>query len=134
MISQGLPDDGVYSEDNVMMTFRFPDGSLGVVSYLANGDKSYAKERLEVFSGGRIAVLNDWRRLELVSHHKSKIFRHPFKQDKGHQRAWKAFLGAVAGEEDTPPIPYSQLIGVTQASFAALESLRSGEPVSIAVE
>lgn len=128
--AQGLPDGGMYSEDNVMMTFRFPDGSLGVVSYLANGDKSFPKEYLEVFSGGRIAVLHDWRKLELVAKNKRSTKHHLLKQDKGHQQAWKAFLTAVTGEKD-PPIPYTQLVGVAQASFAAVESLRSGKPVSI---
>jgi predicted dehydrogenase len=35
--AHALPDGGKYREDNVSMTFTFPDGSLGVVDYLANG-------------------------------------------------------------------------------------------------
>ena len=127
---QGLPDQGVYSEDNVVMNFRFPDGSLGVVSYLANGDKSYPKEHLEVFSGGRIGVLHDWRKLELVVNGRRQVKRHLLKQDKGHQGAWQAFLNALQGEK-RPPIPYAHLIGVAKASFAAVEALRSGETVSL---
>jgi len=126
----GLPDGGKYNEDNVVMNFRFPDGSLGVVSYLANGDKTFPKEYLEVFSGGRIAVLNDWRKLELVAHGRRKVVRQHLRQDKGHQGAWQAFLDALQ-QDKAPPIPYEQLIGVTQASFAAVESLRSGEAVQI---
>ena len=128
--TQGLPDQGVYSEDNVVMNFRFPDGSLGVVSYLANGDKSYPKEYLEVFSGGRMGVLHDWRKLELVADGRRVVKRHLLKQDKGHQGAWQAFLAALQGDRN-PPIPYQQLMGVTQASFAALASLRSSQPVMI---
>ena len=48
-----LPDNSKYREDNVSMTFTFPDGSIGVVDYLANGDKSVPKERVEVFCGGQ---------------------------------------------------------------------------------
>lgn len=129
--TQGLPDNGKYSEDNVVMNFRFPDGSLGVVSYLANGDKSFPKEYLEVFSGGRVAVLHDWRKLELVEKGRRNVRRHHLRQDKGHHGAWKAFLDALQSDE-APPIPYEQLIGVTRASFAAVESLRNGESVSIA--
>jgi predicted dehydrogenase len=131
--SQGLPDEGKYNEDNLVMNFRFPDGSIGVVSYLANGDKSYAKEYLEVFSGGRIAVLHDWRKLELVSKGKRKVRRHHFSQDKGHKAAWRTFLNAVRGDK-APPIPYEQLIGVSLASFSAVESLRSGKSVRISAE
>jgi predicted dehydrogenase len=128
--TMGLPDGGKYCEDNVVMTFTFPDGSVGVISYLANGDKSFPKEYLEVFSGGQVAVLHDWRKLELVQHGKKVTKRHILKQDKGHQGAWQVFLNALQGGGN-PPIPYNQLIGVTLASFAAVESLRSGEPVKI---
>ncbi|MBG0785769.1 MAG: Gfo/Idh/MocA family oxidoreductase [Anaerolineaceae bacterium] len=128
--TQGLPDQGKYKEDNVMMTFRFPDGSLGVVSYLANGDKSFPKEYVEVFAGGRVAVLNDWRKLELVENGHRKVHRHLLRQDKGHRGAWEAFLSTVQSDK-TPPIPYDHLLGVTQASFAAVESLRSGKTVVI---
>jgi predicted dehydrogenase len=128
--TQGLPDQGKYNEDNIVMNFKFPDGSLGVVSYLANGDKSFPKEYLEVFTGGRVAVLHDWRRLEMVENGNRSVARHRFQQNKGHQGAWQAFLNAIQ-EKKTPPIPYDQLLGVSLASFAALESLRSGEPQRI---
>jgi predicted dehydrogenase/threonine dehydrogenase-like Zn-dependent dehydrogenase len=131
--TQGLPEEGQYSEDNVVMTFRFPDRSIGVLSYLANGDKSYPKEHLEVFSGGRIAALNDWRMLELVANGRRTVKRHWLRHDKGHKNAWMAFLEAVQGKQG-PPIPYEQLIGVAQASFAAVDSLRSGKTVSIVHE
>jgi hypothetical protein len=58
------------------------------------------------------------------------VKRHILQQDKGHQGAWQAFLNALQGDQ-SPPIPYEQLIGVTQASLAAVESLRNGETVKI---
>ena len=45
--AQALPDNGKYHQDNLSMTFTFPDGSVGVVDYLAGGDRSFPKERLE---------------------------------------------------------------------------------------
>jgi polar amino acid transport system substrate-binding protein len=96
-----------------------------VVSYLANGDKAFPKEYVEVFTGGRVAVLHDWRKLEMVERGRRKVRRHLLRQDKGHRDAWRAFLAAVQTDKQ-PPIPYEQLIGVTQASFAAVDSLRSG--------
>jgi hypothetical protein len=60
-----LPDIGKYRQDNVTMTFTFADGSIGVVDYLANEDKSFPKERVEAFCGGKVAVLDDFRSLEL---------------------------------------------------------------------
>lgn len=131
--THGLPDQGIYSEDNVVMNFRFPDGSLGVVSYLANGDKAYPKEYVEVFCGGKVAALHDWRKLEMVEKGHRKVKRNLLRQDKGHSNAWKALLNALQGRK-APPIPYEQIIGVTLASFAALESLRDSKPVQISYQ
>ncbi len=126
--AHGLPDNGKYREDNVSMTFTFPDGSIGVVDYLANGDKSFPKERIEVFCGGMVAVLDDFVSLQIIQDGKKNEERGV--QDKG----WVAEIAALVesiqkGSE--PPIPYEQLIGVTQSTFAAVESLRKNESIKI---
>jgi predicted dehydrogenase len=128
VIAQALPDEGKYREDNVSMTFAFPDGSIGVVDYLANGDKSFPKEKVEVFCGGRVAVLDDFRSLELVRDGRRKTIKKA--QDKGWSAEWSAFEKAIRAGTG-PTIPYDHLIGVTKATFAALESLRSGERVQV---
>jgi hypothetical protein len=112
------------------MTLTFPDGSLGTVAYLANGDKSYPKERVEVFNGGRIAVLNDFRALEMVADGHRRTDRSRFRQDKGHRALWVSFIEAIQ-TGGLPPIPYEHIFGVTKATFAAVESLRTGERVEI---
>jgi predicted dehydrogenase/threonine dehydrogenase-like Zn-dependent dehydrogenase len=122
--AHALPDGGKYREDNVSMTLTFPDGSIGVVDYLANGDKSFPKERLEVFCGGRIAALDDFRKLEMVEDGKKKEVGGA--QDKGWKNEMIAFAKAIR-EGGQPPIPYEQLIGVTKSTFAAVESLRTNK-------
>ncbi|KAF0109068.1 MAG: putative oxidoreductase [Anaerolineaceae bacterium] len=127
--AHALPDNGKYREDNVSMTFTFPDGSLGVVDYLANGDKSFPKERVEVFCGGRIAVLDDFRTLEMVRDGRRTTVKKA--QDKGWRGEWAAFAKSIR-EGGQPPIPYEQLVGVTKGAFAAVESTRQGgaqEPI-----
>jgi len=127
---QGLPDDGRYREDNVILTLMYPDGSLGTVAYLAGGDRGLPKERIEVFGGGRAAVIDDFRRLETFSGGRRNLRRAWLRQDKGHHAEWEAFAAAVAAG-GPPPIPYDHLLAVTMASFAAVESLRSGEIVTL---
>ena len=123
-----LPDNGKYREDNISMTFTFPDGSIGVVDYLANGDKSFAKERVEVFCGGQIAVLDDFVSLTSVKDGKKKEVSGA--QNKGWVDEWKVFAKAIR-EGGEPPIPYEQLIGVTKATFAAVESIRKQESIKL---
>ncbi|MBN2549226.1 MAG: Gfo/Idh/MocA family oxidoreductase, partial [Anaerolineales bacterium] len=128
--AQGLPNGGRYREDNVLLTFTFPDGSVGAVSYLANGDKSFPKERVEVFTSGRVAVLDDYRSLELVQDGRRQVIQSRLRQDKGHRGEWQAFSAAILAG-GPPPIPYEQIFGVMQATFAAVEALRSGKTVDI---
>lgn len=129
--AQALPDGGKYSEDNVCMTFTFADGSIGVVDYLANGDKSFPKEQVEVFCAGRVAVLDDFRTLTLVQNGTRRVLKSALKQDKGHAAEMQALANSL--QSGQAPIPYEQLIGVTRASFAAVASLRAGgEKVQIA--
>src|SRR6185436_8255149 len=91
--AHALPDGGKYREDNVSMTFTFPDGSIGVVDYLANGDKSLPKERVEVFCGGQVAVLDDFVSLQIVKD--GKVKEEKAAQDKGWVNEWKAFTKSI---------------------------------------
>ncbi len=127
---EALADQGRYCEDNVVMTLTYPDGSIGSIIYVANGDKAMAKERIEVFAQGRMGVLDDFRSLELSYQGRRKVWRSRLRQDKGHAAEWRAFVGAVAQGGEVP-IPYQHLLGVTQATLAAREALRSGERVTI---
>jgi predicted dehydrogenase/threonine dehydrogenase-like Zn-dependent dehydrogenase len=128
--AQPLPDMGIYNEDNVVMKYTFADGSLGVVSYLANGSKVFPKERVEVFCGGRVAVLDDYRSLELVKDGKRRMIRSRLRQDKGHIGEWQAFVQAIQTGSQ-PPIPYTHLFGVTQAMLSTISALRSKETIQI---
>lgn len=129
--ARALPDNGKYRQDNVSMTFSFADGSLGVVDYLASGDKSFAKERVEVFCGGRVAVLDDYRSLETVRDGQRKMVKSAFKQDKGHFDEMQTYTQAIR-VGGPPPIPYQQMLGVTNAMFAVIESLNNdGAKVNI---
>jgi predicted dehydrogenase/threonine dehydrogenase-like Zn-dependent dehydrogenase len=120
-----LPNLGRYSEDNVVLSYAFADGSLGTLTYLANGDKAFPKERLEVFCEGRAAALDDFRALELVNNGQHRVIHSRLHQDKGHRGEWETFIETIltAGQ---PPIPYDQLVGVTRASFASMQAIRSG--------
>jgi predicted dehydrogenase/threonine dehydrogenase-like Zn-dependent dehydrogenase len=128
--AQALPDGGRYREDNAVLSFTFADGSLGMVSYLANGDKSFPKERVEVFAGGRVGVLDDFRSLELAQDGRRQRITARLRQDKGHLPEWQAFTAALQAG-GPPPIPYAHLWGVTQATFCAVQALRSGQRVEI---
>ncbi len=128
--ARSLANPGKYSNDNIICSLRFPDGSQGTISYLANGDKSYSKERVEVFGGGAVAVLEDFRRLELVTRGRKQVFRSLLRQDKGHRGEWEAFVAALRKGADSP-IPLSEIVTTMLATFALEESRSSGRPISV---
>ncbi len=128
--AHSLANPGKYSNDNVVCSLRFADGSQGTISYLANGDKSYSKERVEVFGGGAVAVLEDFRRLELVFRGRKQVFRSLFSQDKGHRGEWEAFITAVRTGGDSP-LPLEEIVTTMLATFALEKSRSSGQPISV---
>jgi predicted dehydrogenase len=116
--------------DDFIVTIEFRGGSLGTVVYAVHGSRSFGKERLEVFGSGKTAVLNDFRRLELLSGDRRRTAGSAFRAGKGHADLWDAFLRSVERGGD-PPIAYSQLFAASAATLAAAESLRSGAAVDL---
>ncbi len=128
--TRSLANPDRYSNDNIICALRFADGSQGTITYLANGDKSFSKERLEIFGGGAVAVLDDFRCLELVRNGRRKISRSPLRQNKGHRAECEAFVAAIRNGSPSP-IPFREIVNSMLATFALEESRCLGKPVSI---
>ena len=128
--AQSLPNAGRYRDDNIAITLNFADGSVGGVTYIANGDRSGGKEHIEVFGGGRFAVLDDFRGLKLFQHGRCRRHRHWLRQDKGHRGEWEAFAAALQNG-GPPAIPFEEIVATTLTTFQTLYALESGEPVTV---
>jgi predicted dehydrogenase/threonine dehydrogenase-like Zn-dependent dehydrogenase len=118
----GGPGTGV-RDDKAMITLRFADGSIGTIHYLANGHKSFPKERLELFVGGRILQLDNFRTLRAFGwpgFNKMQLWR----QDKGQAACAAAFVDAVKAGDGAAPIPFDELVEVGRATIEIAESLR----------
>ena len=114
--------EGLAYTDKASITLKFADGSFAAIHYLANGHRSFPKERVEVFCGGRILQLDNFRRLKAYGWPRfsgSRLWR----QDKGNAACIAAFVRAVEmGSE--PPIPVDELFEVSEATLSAAELLR----------
>jgi len=114
------------SEDqDVVASIEFTGGSTGTIHYLCSGDRVFGKERVEVFGNGAVAVLDDFRKLELVRHGKQQSFRAWIRQDKGHRAEWQEFLQAIR-IGGPAPIGFVEICSTTLATIRIAESLRSG--------
>jgi len=105
------------ADDKVTITLEFADGSVGTVHYLANGDRGFPKERLEVFCAGKVLQLDNFRRLRGWGW-KGFSKMHLWRQDKGTQQCVNAFVRAVR-KGAPPPIPLDEIIAVSRVSIEA---------------
>ncbi len=131
--AQGLGNAGQYSKDNIVISLEFKNGSHGTISYLANGDRSFGKERLEVFGGGATAVMDDFRRMELIRGGRREVHRWLWRQDKGHRAEWCAFFRSIR-EGKQSPISFREIVASTLITMQVNTSLSSFHAVDVDVE
>jgi predicted dehydrogenase len=108
--SSKLQELNVATRDTFTITLSFADGSIGTVHYFANGSKQFPKERLEVFAGGRVLQLDNFRKLTgfgWPGFNRMNLWR----QDKGQNALVSAFAGAIR-EGKQSPIPADELFEV----------------------
>jgi predicted dehydrogenase len=128
--SRALKTSSRYSGDNVLISIRFANGSQGTISYLANGDRAFSKERLEVFGGGAVAVLEDFRHLELTRNGSKQTIHSRWRQDKGHRGEWTAFAEFVR-QGRAAPITFDELVCSTLATLRIQESVATGQRLAV---
>jgi len=97
--------------DNVQVSVRFADGSVGALDYFSVADSALAKEHFEVFAGGRHLIVDDFH-------------------DKGQAEEVRQFIQAVK-TGGPMPIPLDQIVSSMQATFATLKSLQTGQSVAL---
>ena len=114
--------------DNASILLKYENGSTAVINYFANGSKSYSKERVEVYSQERTMVMDNWRKLKFYGF--KGVRNSSGKQDKGHFNQFQKLINQhKKGGEAI--IPFDSIVNTTQASFAAIASLKEGKWISI---
>jgi polar amino acid transport system substrate-binding protein len=116
-------------DDSIVVTLKFQDGSLGTITYQANGDPSMPKERIEISSTGRSAIIDNFQSLTLHQEGRRRTFKLSA-VDKGHREEVRAFLEAIQ-EGKASPIPFESLRVTTLATFKVQQSLQLGVPVTL---
>lgn len=112
---------GATVDDCVGLLLRFGDGSTAAVQYLANGHRAFPKERVEVFGGGRILQIDNFRSLKGWGWKGFRGLRR-WRQDKGQVACAKAFLDSVR-EGRPPPVDFDELVEVSRVTIEVAESL-----------
>jgi polar amino acid transport system substrate-binding protein len=111
--------NGLYN--TTVINLAFSNGSVASISYFSNGSKKLPKEQIEVFCGGTVAQMDDFKALSI---YKDKVKNIKFKgQDKGHKEEIRQFFKSIT--EGLPcPIPFNESYLSTLATFKVLQSIR----------
>jgi predicted dehydrogenase len=114
--------------DNASILLKYENGSTGVINYFANGSKAYAKERIEVYSQERTAIIDNFRKtsgfgFKGFSSLKTKL-------DKGHKSQFAELIQRVK-TGGKALIPFDDIVNTTKASFAAIESMKLGKWIEV---
>src|SRR5690606_17065485 len=108
---------GAPIDDIAHLSVLFADGSTAVIHYLANGAKSFPKERIECFWDGRSVTIDNWRKL-----HRFGIsgpwYERARAMDKGHSAEVQRWMAAVR-QGGPSPIPLDELMEVSRWSIRA---------------
>jgi predicted dehydrogenase/threonine dehydrogenase-like Zn-dependent dehydrogenase len=114
--------------DNASIILKYEDGSNAVINYFSNGNKSYAKERIEAYAQGKVLILDNWRSLKAYG--VKGFTKMTARMDKGHLAQFGRLISFLekGGE---PLIPFDEQVNTTKASFAAIESMKTGQWVVV---
>ncbi len=121
-------DDSDEMNNTVIVNLKMKNGSVASVNYFANGNKDVAKESIEVFCGGTIAYIDDFKSLSVYG---NRNLTEKYKgQDKGHSTCIKTYLESIK-KNQLCPIPFEESFLSMLATFNVLKSLKENRKIEI---
>lgn len=112
----------------MIINLSFENGSVANISYFSNGQKDLPKERLEVFSAGTVALIDDFKSITTFG---KKVSVKKGKQDKGHFQEVELFLASIKNGLPSP-IPFEQIDHSMFVTFKVIESIAlAGKTINI---
>jgi len=130
--AESLESKGYKPSDNVVITLKMANGSVGSIVYVAGGDKSFPRERVEVFGGGAVGIIDNFKVATFVHRGRKKRLRRWLGVDRGHRSEIETVIKAV--KEGKPPVAFEEYMYTTLATFAAEKALLEGIPVRIDIK
>lgn len=127
VVMNAMGPNAAENTDNASILLRYANGSQGVINYFANGSKAYSKERIELYSQNRTAVIDNFRKSKYYGFSGSGMKKG---QDKGHTEQFRRFYESL--KSGGPAIvPIAEVMNTSRAAICALESLKSGSWVAV---
>ncbi|HEX7320351.1 MAG TPA: bi-domain-containing oxidoreductase [bacterium] len=117
------------SYDNVSCVIEFENGSVFNIIYTTLGNPALPKERIEIYSQGKVAIIDDFRGYSIITGDQGTIQKSG-KTDKGFLQEIISFIDAVKNGTP-PPISFEDLVISTYTTLKIIESASKNMPVKI---
>jgi len=127
-ISGGI--DPVLEKDNLAINLKMENGSVGNIVYVANGDKSFSRERVEIFGKRSVGVINNFKSANFTRNSKIKKKKSYMTIDRGHTGEMESLFKAVK-EGKNFPVSFEKYVNTTLTTFRIENSLKTEKPVKI---
>jgi polar amino acid transport system substrate-binding protein len=117
-----IPPDGkaIQSEDNVIVTLVFDNGSIGVLTYTSIGGNNMEKERIEIFTKGSSLVINDF--IDLQTYNCGVKDMKLKRADKGHITLIAELSKKIRNNNSTL-VPFETDIAMTHLTLSVLDKI-----------
>jgi predicted dehydrogenase/threonine dehydrogenase-like Zn-dependent dehydrogenase len=109
-------------DDNFVATVSYGDGSVCTLTYTALGHRDHPKERMEIFVGGAVFSLVDYKRLRKAGRRRD-LWRSPVQQ-KGHLQQFEVLAAALRAGGPWP-IPLDEQLLAMDTAFRVQEQILS---------
>jgi predicted dehydrogenase len=119
----------VVNNDNIAISFKLKDGSVGSMVYSASGDKAYSREMTEIFFDGKTIVSRDFRSSEFHHLGKTDTFK-TSGQEMGYTQELKHFVSCAAGDE-TPTVTLAESFATMDVIFAIERALATATVITL---
>lgn len=122
-------NEDIINEDNIITTITYQNGSIASIMYTSVGDKSYPKEKMEIFSGGKVVNCENFRATNCWDNGKvSKLKTAGI--DKGFNEFYSQYVKYLQGSGQEP-ISYEDIYTNTLTTFKIKESLSKETPLRV---
>jgi predicted dehydrogenase/threonine dehydrogenase-like Zn-dependent dehydrogenase len=128
--AETLTSQRSHRTDNLVITLKMEDGSVASIQYFSGGDKSYPRERVEIFGGGAVGLVDDFRYACFVRKGRKTRLRTWLSADRGHRAEMETLLDVIRHGAQ-PPVPLADYVCTTLTTFAIEKALKSRAPVEV---
>lgn len=115
--------------ESAVISLAYADGSVGSIVYASEGDKAYERERVEIFGGGAVFAIENFkgntrsRAARKNSHKRLNV-------DRGHEAELEVFFESIRRGQ-LSPISLESLVATTLATFRVEDALATGQTIPI---